>query len=177
MKLYDLIKTNNWLSIELTMLRLYSNQENMLDEYRNVFEKLKMLIPEDYDMSIVLTEYDSDSDFESEKKTYVDVSGRKNEYDPNALSDSYALEFVDWKKWLGMDIAPETKMNFSELEIITHCLIEMTFISYNEKEIKEQFDSLTDKVEDYKNLTEEEKMEKTINLDELKRRIDEKGSS
>jgi len=177
MKLYDLIKTNNWLSIELTILRLYSDQENMLDEYRDVFEKLIMLVPEDYDMSIILTEYDSDSDNENEKRTYIDVSGRKNENDPNALSNSYALEFVDWKKWLGMDIAQDTKNHFSEIEIIAHCLYEMTFISYNEKEIKEQFDSINDRFEEYKNLTEEEKMEKTINLDELKRRLDEKGSS
>jgi len=177
MKLNDIIKSYNWLSVELTLLRLYPDQETMVDDYRNVFEKLKFLEPEDYNMSIVLTENDCDSDVESEERTYVDVSGRKKEKDPNSITDSYAIEFVEWKKWLGMDLAPETTKKFSDLEIIAHCLYEMTFIDYNEEEIKEQFDKINDRVEEYKNLTKEEKKEKTITLDKLKRRLNKKGSS
>ena len=66
MKLGDLIKLYNWLSIELTLIRLYPDQETMIDDYRNIFEKLKFLVPEEYDMSIVLTENDCDTDDESE---------------------------------------------------------------------------------------------------------------
>lgn len=176
MKLKDIIKSYNWLSVELTLLRLYPDQETMIDDYRNVFEKLKFLEPEDYNMSIVLTENDCDSDVESEERTFVDVSGRKIEKDPNSITDSYAIEFVEWKKWLGMDLAPETTKIFSDLEIIAYCLYEMTFIDYNEEEIKEQFDKINDRVEEYKNLTKEEKKEKTITLDELIRRLNKKGS-
>lgn len=147
----------------------------MADDYRNVYEKLKFLEPEEYDMSIVLTEIDYDCDDESEARTYVDVSGRKKEKDPNSMTDSYALEFEEWEKWLGMDLAPETTLNFSDLEIIAHCLYEMTFIGYNEEEIKEQFNTINDRIEDYKNLTKEEKEEKTITLDELERRLNKKG--
>lgn len=177
MKLYDLINSNNWLSVELTLLRLYPDQETMTDEYRNVFEKLKFLHPEESDMAIVLTECNCDMDDESEIKTYVDVSGRKKEKDINSLTDSYAIEFVEWKKWLGMDMATETTNNFNELEIIAHCLYEMTFCSYTEEEIKEQFNKINDNIEEYKNMTEEEKKEKTITLDEVKKRIDENGSN
>jgi hypothetical protein len=177
MKLNDLLKSNNWLSIELTLLRLYPDQIELADEYRNVFEKLRFLEPENYDMSIVLTEYDCDFDDENDIRTYVDVSGRKKEIDPNSLSDSYAIEFVEWKKWLGMEIAPETIKKFSELEIIAYCLYEMTFIGYVEEEIKEQFDQINDTVKQYKKLTADEKMEKTISLEELKKRLNNKGSS
>ena len=177
MKLNDIIKSYNWLSVELTLLRLYPDQETMVDDYRNVFEKLKFLEPEDYNMSIVLTENDCDSDVESEERTYVDVSGRKKEKDPNSITDSYAIEFVEWKKWLGMDLAPETTKKFSDLEIIAHCLYEMTFIGYNEKEIKKQVNAINDRVEKYKKLTKEEKEEKTITLDELKRRLNKNGCS
>ncbi|MFA5326892.1 MAG: DUF6557 family protein [Prolixibacteraceae bacterium] len=177
MKLNDLIKSYNWLSIEMTLLRLYPDQETMVNDYQHVFEKLKFLEPDDYDMSIVLTENDCDGDNETEVKTYVDVSGRKKEKGPNSITDNYAIEFVEWKKWLGMDLAPETTKNFSGLEIIAHCLYEMTFIGYNEEEIKEQFDTINDRVEDYKNLTTKEKEEKTISLDELKRRLNRKGGS
>ncbi len=171
MKLNDLIKSNNWLSVELTLLILYPDQEKMVGEYRVVFEKLRYIQPEDYDMSIVLTENEYDSEDESEINTYVDVSGRKNGKDKNTLTDSYAIEFVEWRKWLGMDLAPETTTNFTELEIVAHCLYEMTFIGYDEEEIKEQLDTFNDRVEEYKNLTEEQKKEKTISWEELKRRL------
>ena len=177
MKLNDLIKSNSWLSVEMTLLRLYPEQINMIDEYRNVYEKLKFMQPEEDDMNIVLTEYECDIDEESEIKTYVDVSGRKKEKEINSITDSYALEFVEWKKWLGMDLATETIENFNELEIISHCLYEMTFIDYEEEDIKEQFDMINKRVEEYKELTEEEKKLKTITLEELKKRLDKKGSS
>lgn len=179
MKLYDLIKSHNWLSVELTLLNLYPDQVQMLDENRNVYEKLKITEPADYDeLEINLTEYDCDPNFESGKETYVDVSGQKKIPDPNDITNGYAIEFLEWDKWLAMDIATETTKNFSDPEIIAHCLFEMTFIDYDEEEIQEQFKSLNDSVEEYKKLTNEEKEQKTISLDELKRRLDEnKGSS
>jgi hypothetical protein len=150
----------------------------MLDEYRNVYEKLKLTEPADYnELEIILTEYDNDPNFESDKETYVDVSGQKKVPNPNDITNGYAIEFLEWGKWLGMDLAKETIKNFSDLEIIAHCLYEMTFIDYDEEAIQEQFKSLNDNVEEYKKLTEEEKEQKTISLDELKRRLDEKKGS
>jgi hypothetical protein len=178
MNLYDLIKSYNWLSVELTLLKLYPDQDKMLDEYRNVYEKLKLTEPADYnELEIVLTEYDNDPNFESDKETYVDVSGQKKVPNPNDITNGYAIEFLEWGKWLGMDLAKETIKNFSDLEIIAHCLYEMTFIDYDEEAIQEQFKSLNDNVEEYKKLTEEKKEQKTISLDELKRRLDEKKGS
>ena len=55
-----------------------------------------------------------------------------------------------------MDLAPETTEKFSDLDIIAHCLYEMTFIGYNEEEISEQFETINERVEEYKNLTKEE---------------------
>jgi hypothetical protein len=178
MKLNDLIKSHNWLSVELTLLQLYPDQEEMLDEYRNVFEKLKITEPAEYDeLEIILTEHDSDPNFESEKSTYVDVSGQKKIPEPNDITNGYAIEFLEWDKWLGMDLATETTKKFSDLEIIAHCLYEMTFIDYDEEAIQEQLKSLNDLAKEYKQLTDEEKEQKTISLDELIKRLDEKKGS
>jgi hypothetical protein len=178
MKLNDLIKSYNWLSVELTLLQLYPEQEEMLDEYRNVFEKLKITEPAEYDeLEIILTEHDSDPNFESEKSTYVDVSGQKKIPEPNDITNRYAIEFLEWDKWLGMDLATETTKKFSDLEIIAHCLYEMTFIDYDEEAIQEQLKSLNDLAKEYKQLTDEEKEQKTISLDELIKRLDEKKGS
>jgi hypothetical protein len=177
MKLYDLIKSNNWLSVELTLLRLYADQEKMLDGYRNVFEKLIITEPREYELEIVLTECDSDPIFEGDKDTYVEVSGRKKIPDPDSITESYSLEFLEWDKWLGMDLAAETIQNFSDLEIIAHCLYEMTFISFDEEEIQEQLKSLNDSVEEFNKLTDEEKKQNTISLEEFKRRLSEENDS
>ena len=179
MKFKDLVESHNWLSIEMTLLKLYPDQERIIDEYKSVFEKLQIMESENDEMLIVLTEYESDSKEENESNsTYVDVSGRKPKPETNnSISDSYAIEFVKWEKWLGMDLAPETLYNFNELEIIAHCLFELTFCGYEQEEIQEQFDSISKTIDDYENLTDEEKKEQTISLEELKKKLNDKGGN
>jgi len=178
LKLHNLIKSHNWLSIELTLLNLYPDQIEIISEYRNAFETIQLLEPVDNEMLIVLKKYANDKLEKNEEQTfYVDVSGRKTINDPSSFSNSYALEFESWEKWLGMELASETLANFNELEIVSHCLFEMTFCGYEEKEIQEKFQEINKTVEDYMNLSEEEKKMKTYTLDELKDKIEKKGSS
>lgn len=164
MKFVNLIKSHSWLSIELTLIKLYPNQEDLVEEYRNVFEKLGILQPILNDMLIVLTEY------EEEDHSYVDISGRKLDDD-----DSYALEFTKWEEWLGMELASETMKNFNGLEIISHCLHEMTFFGYEETEIQEQFQSIQNTVDEYRSLSDEEKGKRTISLEELMKKLDKEN--
>ena len=178
MKLLQLIKSYNWLSIEMTLLNLYPDQIKIITEYRNVFETVQTLEPIDNDMLIVITEYKSDTfDGTEDNASYVDVSGRKLINDPTLFSNSYAIEFENWGKWLGMELAPETLKFYNELEIISHCLYEMTFCGYEQDEIQEKFQSINKTVEEYKNLSSEEKKLKTYTLEELKDKKDKKGSS
>lgn len=171
-----LIKSNHWLSVELTLLDLYPDQSEIIEKYEKVFHALQTLQPIDNDMLIVLTGYELDSDDET-KSTYIDVSGRKLTPDPNSITDSYAIEFVKWENWLGMELAPETKKQFNELEIIAHCLYEMTFCGYEQEEIQEQFDSIQKTADEYESLTDEEKEQKTISLDDIMKKFDEQGGS
>ena len=172
----DLIKSHSWLSIEMTLLNLYPDQEDLIEEYRRVFNKLQVLKSDNSEMLIVLTEYESDTtDGNQTSLTYVDVSGRKLFAEINSISESYAIEFVIWEEWLGMELAPETLEKFSELEIIAHCLFEMTFCGYEQEEIQEQLNSINNIVDEYKGLTAEEKQEQTISLEELKKKLDDKG--
>jgi len=176
MKFKNLIDSNNWLSVKLILLELYPDQETMLSEYENVFQLLKLSQPVDSDMSIALTERKDDFEDENEPSTYIDVSGIKKQKEENPIADSYALEFVEWKEWLGMDFVPATLANFTELEIIAHCLYEMTFISFDENEIKQQLETLDKQVEEYKNMSEEERNQRTMTLEELKEKLNERES-
>ena len=176
MKFKDLINSHSWLSIEITLLNLYPDQEDIIEEYKRIFDSLQILEPDNSEMLIVLSEYECDTTEENEPtSTYIDVSGRKLFPEIDSISNSYAIEFVKWEKCLGMDLAPETLDNFSELEIISHCLFEMTFCGYEQEEIQEQFDSINKIVDDYKSLTDKEKEEQTISLEELKKKLDDKG--
>lgn len=175
MKLNELIKTNHWLSVESTLLKLYPDQEKMIDDYKKIYESLHVIeANNDGELEIVLSEVLSDSEFEDEFEPYVDIFGRNKNPNSESYSINYALEFLEWDKWLGMAISKETSENFSELEIIVHCLYEMTFVDFDEQKIQEQLKSINKAAEEYKNLTEEEKKLKTISLEELKKRLDEK---
>jgi hypothetical protein len=147
----------------------------MMEDYREVFEKLRLLDPLDYDMNIILSEYDCDIRDANKTSTYVDVSGRKKEHDPDSISNSYALEFLEWEKWLGMDLASETVKDFSELEIIAHYLNEMTFLDFNEEEIRKQFERISNIADEYKSSTNEEKKQKTSTFEELLKKQNNKG--
>lgn len=172
MKFHELIKSNEWLSIELTFLKLYPDQQGSIENYRLVYEALKFLQPVYSDIKIVLYQYYDDDG----NPSVVDVSGINPNPEPEDINDALALEFTTWDKWLGMDISPLTLKEFTEIEIICHCLDEMTYAGFEEEEIQAEFDKLKSIVDEYKALSPEEKVKQTISLDELKKRISDDKS-
>jgi hypothetical protein len=164
MKLHKLIKTNNWLSVQLTLLELYPDQKKQIESYQNVYEKLLQTDTVESDIEIVLTWYD---DEDNDEGGYVGVSGKRKIPEENNITKSLAIEFTTWNEWLGMEIEENTLHHFPELEIISHCMYEMTFIGFDEEEIKEQMDSLKKTMEEYKNMTDEEKKANATSLDDL----------
>ena len=170
----DIIKSNNWFTVELTFLKLYPDQNKSIENYRLVYEALKFLHPLETDIEIVLYPYYNDDGLLS----VVDVSGRNLRPNPKDITTGVAIEFTSWDKWLGMSVASLTVREFSEPEIICHCLNEMTYAGFEEEEIQAEFSKLKSIVDEYKALTPEEKAEQTISLDELKKRLtDDKSNS
>ncbi len=55
---------------------------------------------------------------------------------------SYAIEFTDWAEWLGMEVDPTTLASYEELEILSHCLWEMTFMGYTPEAIQQAREQL-----------------------------------
>ena len=45
MKFVEIIKTNNWLSVESTLLKLYPNQGKNMEAYKAIFSKLQKMKP------------------------------------------------------------------------------------------------------------------------------------
>ncbi len=100
---------------------------------------------------------------------YVNVSGYYTNPKDNTGEHtmSLAIEFTPWNEWLGMDVSPESLSEFNELEIIAHCLYEMTFVGYGEEEIQAELDKINESAEEIKNMTDEEKKETMIIMELL----------
>lgn len=170
MKLQELIKTHDWQSVELTLVKLYPEQEKSIEGYKEVFQKLLQMTPTESDMQIVLEQqFDEESPLES----YVHVSGRPPVPEDSTQSGDMAIEFVPWAEWLAMSIHPEALKEFNELEIISHCLFEMTFAGFDEEKIQQQMDDMEKSVEELKNMTEEEKLANTKSWDDLLKELDD----
>ncbi len=166
MQLIDLIKSSAWLSVQMALLREYPEAKEDIESYEMVYNLLKVMPPKTSKMTIALSLETDDFD----QSSYVDVAGYftdpAEQRDP--FTNSVAIEFVPWNEWLGMNLDTETLNHFTELEIIAHCLHEMTFVGFDEKEIQEQLDHVKDIKEEYDQLTLEERKERITPFEELK---------
>lgn len=161
MKFEELLSKHSWDDIQTALVRLYPDQAESLEGYRQVFETLQTTEPVETKMRIsienVLDEYTGEY--------YADVSGKdgtlKKEGNPEIFKDdevgnrevTYGIEFTDWAEWLGMEIDPETLSSYSEVDIIGHCLWEMTFFGYSQQDIKAKIDEMAQSERSGKGLT------------------------
>ncbi|NHE58800.1 DUF6557 family protein [Cyclobacterium plantarum] len=164
MTFHELIRRQRWLSIETELNRLYPDQEEQIDAYREVFNQLLEMKPDpSSDIVIRLTE------IREEDENYVDVDGyhADGRVDPLSGNDGLAREFTPWDIWLGMKVDERAFKEFTELEIIAYCLYEMTFFSFDQEEIAEQLEDLNKTMEEFKNMTPEEKRRNTKSMDDF----------
>lgn len=160
MTLKELVADTTWPSILASFSELNPTAEINFEEYRMVFEKLKVLEPETSDYCILL------ESVSTEDEVYIDVSGlHKN---PKAEVDTYpqGLELTLWREWLGMEIHPASLIAFSSTEIIVHCLLEMTFVGFSEEAIEKQIRSIEKNRKKRQSMTKEEQEEINASVEE-----------
>lgn len=158
MKFKDLIDKYKWDDVYSTFMQLYPDQEKNIEGYKRVFEELRTLKPVETKMCIVIEDVFDEYD----KEYYAHVSGKdgtlNKESDPERFKDDevgnqevlYAIEFTDWAKWLAMEIEQESLSKYSELDIIGHCLWEMTFYGFTQEKMKKQLAQLEKEAEEAK---------------------------
>lgn len=170
MKFSDILKRNSWLSVELVFLQLYPKEMKNISGYETVFNILKTLGPTETDFSIVVS--NEKDDFDNEE--YVHVSGYINHPEDNEdeSPNSFALEFTNWSEWLGMDLDEKSIKDFTELELISHCLYEMTFLGFDQETIQKEMDKMEKEVDEIRNMSEEKRKTKLKSWDDLKKELD-----
>ncbi len=166
----ELIKSKAWLSVQMILLKLFPDQEEFIDDYQNVFYQLQVMpivaSKITIDVELVHDTYD-DTHYVDVSGHYTDPADRTDEF-----TNSLAIEFIPWNEWLGMPINENSLKNFSELEIIAHCLNEMTYAGFEQEEIQSEITRISSIKDEYNNLTLKEKKLKTISLDKLKEKLD-----
>ena len=135
MKLMNLLEQSRWDEVWPNLLRLNPDQEASLPDYERVYWSLlsASLVEIETTMRLVIEYVLNTGEFGG----YWDVSGQ----DVEDL-EFYAIEFRPWEEWLRMEIDPETLKTLSPLDIICHCLWEMTFIGYEQDEISKQWQEI-----------------------------------
>lgn len=168
----EIIKSQSWLSIKLTLEKLFPDQSEFWDDYEKVFYELQTMTAKESNVTIDVSWVHDDYD----NTDYVDVSGyytnpadRTNEY-----TNSLAIEFTPWQEWLGMPIDENTLKTFNEFEIIAYCLNEMTYAGFEQEEVQAEMDKLKQIADDYEKMTPEEKKKNTYTWDEVKERFKKK---
>ena len=171
MTLKELFKKNSWLSVREDLYHCYPDEKLNDHGYEAVFSKLQVMDAANSDLKIVLRTV-ADDTFSEEP--YVDVSGKKWESkngNGTGRYESYAIEFKPWEEWLGMKIDEISLREFTETEILAHCLFEMTFVGFDQKQIQKRYEEMTDLTEEIKAITKGEKEGKLIPWEKIKREL------
>jgi len=185
MKFKELLEDVTWSEIKESLIKLYEVTPHNLEDYMSVVQNLTTMNSKESDMRICVEWVPPD---EFNENGYWTVHGRNGklhkdtedaELFPNADEEflnsevNWALEFNKWCEFLGMEIDTETSNNIelSRADIVAHILYEMTFIGYEEEEIQDKMDDLKQRVEEIKNMSEEEIKKNTISLEDFKKKF------
>lgn len=185
MKLKELVANTDWNEVKLSLLQSYPDAERSLAGFERVFDELLSLTPRRTRMRICLEEVFREG---IDEEPYIEVFGKDGTLNKNlpdfrhfsktASKDlansetSFALDLVPWEEWLGMELDPATLEAYSGFDIIAHCLWEMTFFGFDQETIREQREELKRRARELDNMTEEERKQKLIPLEQVRKELD-----
>ena len=143
--LKSLLSMFNFMDVMSRMVVIYPDEKDNTLDYAKVYKQLLKLDPISTSMKIHIASIDKNF-IPKNQESYV--SGYLvNEESPEGL---WAIEFTDWREWLGMEIEDGTQANYSDLDIVCHSLWEMTVYSYDYDEIQNKLEEMKDIVEELK---------------------------
>jgi hypothetical protein len=180
MNLSQLIGTTEWADVERSLRRRYPDAQELLEDYRDTFLLLRRLTPATSSMRLsIRTTFRPGLDDEP----FPEVAGKNGTLNRDqkgfqhlgkaadstyALSEAeFGLELQPWNEWLGMEIEVDTLDEYLESEIIAHCLYELTFLGFTETAVTAQREELQRRVDELDAMTEEEKKEKLIPMEQV----------
>jgi len=125
----QILEEIDWPPVWEQLQKLYQIPDDGEPAYKRAFDEVRGLAPAATALKIEIKEYDPDS--EESGGCRFGVSG----IDEDGGGD---ISFVPWSEWKGMGIMPETLERFSSAEIAAHCLEEMTFCGFSQRDIDQK---------------------------------------
>ena len=145
MNLKYLLEVYEKLDIVNHMKEVYTDTSDAsLCGYADVIEQLATIKHVSNDMVIHIEYVDKDFDGTPCEEPYYNVYGKQPDDD-----DTYALDFMPWGEWLKSEMDDSCSV-LDDLDVVCHCLWEMTFHGWEEANIKETIDELNRRVADLK---------------------------
>lgn len=132
MKLAEIFKRTSVEVVMTDLIDLYQIEDTLKDHIY-AYGLIKGLTPTTSNLSIRLSELTDPDDVMGEcvEVVGVDLGG-----------ELWALGYTDWTEWLAMEVEGETVRNFTDSEIVAHCLWEMTFFGYTPGQVQAAKDEL-----------------------------------
>ena len=120
MILHTIFKNTNWISVWGQFIGQYPSEAQNEQHYCRIYSKLRETAPLKNSTKLIIDE--KISRLNSLKMVTVLGILSNSEID-------YALEFNPWEEWLGMEIDHSTLSQYSEIDIVAHCLFEMAYVN------------------------------------------------
>ena len=136
MKLIDLISSVDWDDVAKVLVEIDKDDGN-LDGYKKVYGELKTLKPQDSDF-VIHIEHDKWDEDEWEEVYGI----RKKD------GEKYGLDFTPWEEMLGMEVDEGTVEKYSKTGVAAHCIWEMTFYGFTQKEIQKKLKRIEKRCEE-----------------------------
>ena len=138
MILKNILENTNFENAYSEILKLYPNEKDIhIDTYKQVFFTLKQLF-------MVISNIEIDMDDE-ENLILKGIAKPNNDY--------VYIQSKAWSEWLGMSLSKELASKYTKEEIVAICLYNITYLGYNEKDIKGSTYSHTKKNLNRQNIT------------------------
>jgi len=184
MTLYELLESTGWHDTKAALLWIYPDTAGDLNDYRLVLAKLRKLVPVESNMRIVVRETPGNG---PNDESSVEVVGRNGQLNrdqddfrhlqvdedsgyANSETD-FSLSFEPWGHWLGMRVDADTLSKLTAPQIVAHCLWDMTFHGFEQWQVQDAMDEIRRRKEEIDAMTEEERRQKLISLEEVMREL------
>jgi hypothetical protein len=167
MKLAELIKNTSWLSVRLSLRKMFNSEDEIdLKAFKSFFNSLKNTTPSVSEISLQITRNINPVTGEKGYRlSGIDLGPKKRRMDVKMLLEK---EYTSWEKWLGMEIDDETLKEFSIVEIIGICMVTVHIINSDPDIILNELNNyMASRIEDEK-ISKEEKIGELISSKDLK---------
>lgn len=169
-KLFNLINSTDWDAVAKVFFKIFPKQKKNKERYETIFFELKNLVPENSDMTLYFNLMSADKDSLVDED-WVDLyfkNGSMRDEDSN-IEETFCMDFSPWTEWLGVKIGEEVEKEYTQEEIISYCLYNMTFCGFSQDDIKNQLDELNRRIKEA-----EEHPERLIPMEDVFKNIKEK---